>query len=165
MSGRLAIQLVRIAWTKWDRGARPGAIRNRIPRHAPFAPPHDSARGWLHRIDHDALASPHYRRTERMCDLADLADWELPVQSRFSEGHVWLRPRFYIQKPNRKAAQLGNWLVRLPFGQRAIIRANTAVDFRRQRNYYEYSLTVGFADTATLDLPLFRDMDERVLLY
>lgn len=165
MNGRLAIQLTQIAWTKWDRGAKPGAVRNALPREAPFHAPHDTERGWLHRIDYDALQSSQYRHTDTLRDLADVDEWEMPVRTRFSEDHIWLRPHLYLQKPHRKAAQLDGWLVRLPFGHRAIIRANTAVDFRRQRNYYEYHLTVGWAETATLDLPLFREVDERVLLY
>lgn len=163
MEHRIAIQFTQIAWTKWARGAPAGTIRNALPREAPFRAPSDSPRGWLHRIEYNALKSSDYQHREEWIDLATGDNWRMPVKTRLDGDHLWIMPRVYLQKPVR--ANLQSWMVRLPFGQRAIIRINTAVDGDHQRHYYEYHLTVGFADTATLDLPLFRELDERVPLY
>ena len=61
-------------------------------------------------------------------------------------------------------AQTG-WVARLPFGQRLTFRVNAKADGDHDRWYFEDVLHIGWAEEATLDLPLFREIDERVLLY
>ena len=53
----------------------------------------------------------------------------------------------------------------LPFGQRVTLRCNSKSDGDHDRWYFEDVVHVGWADTATLDLPVFREIDERAPLY
>ncbi|MEG3181034.1 hypothetical protein [Sphingomonas sp. LT1P40] len=92
-----------------------------------------------------------------------IEDWRVPIQTRIDGDHLWIKPRVSSQKPRR--LHLEDWIIRLPFGQHAIFHINGASDGRHQRRYEEHRIAIGFAETATLDLPLFREIDERVLLY
>lgn len=161
MSHCLAIQHVLIRWTKDDRGAQPGAVRNALPRQAPFAPPGPDGGGWLQSIVFDA--GDGYRRAEHWEPLTGQAAPHNPVQTRLDGEHLWIRPVTVRGKPER--AHLSGWIVRLPFGSRAELRFNQAFDGHHQRLYEEHAITVGFGASASLDLPLFRAIDERVLLY
>lgn len=158
---RVAIQHIALRWGKLERGAAQGALRNALPREAPFHPPSDNGEGWLQSIAFDAEGGT-YRRSERWLEL-DRAKGLLPVRMRIEDGHLWIRLDLYIGQPVRP--NLCDWIIRLPLGQRGIIHVNGKHDGHHQRSYHEHTVTVGFGETATLDIPLFREIDERVLLY
>ncbi len=158
---RIAIQHIAIHWSKEDRGPEAGAVRNALPREVPFQPPADCETGWLQSIVFDAQHG--YDRHERWEQLDQVMDWMIPVRTRIKNGHLWIKLNLHLGQPDRP--NLADWIVRLPFGQRAAIHVNGKHDARRQRIYREHRLAIGFAETATLDLPLFREIDERVLLY
>lgn len=157
----LAIQHVHLRWTKDDRGPEAGAVRNALRRAEAFRPPSASAAGWLQHIRYDAAEG--YRRVETWQALSAIAAERLPVRTRIESDHLWIRLAVTGGQPRRP--QLDGWIVRLPLGQRAVIRTNQKYDGDHQRLYEEHHVSVGFAATATLDLPLFREVDERVLLY
>lgn len=164
MSGRdyrIAIQHIRIGWTKHERGPEQGAARNAIPRDAPFRAPGASEKGWYQLLRYDAAED--YRRDERWDDLATVETWRLPVAWRLDGDHLWIGLKVFPLK--RRWLQSNRWIVRLPFGQRCVIRLNDKWDGDHQRIYDENHIAVGFAAEASLDLPLFREIDERVLLY
>ncbi len=162
MRGQLAIQHVHIHWDKAARGMPWSGVRNALPRELPFDPPHDSERGWVHRIDYDGRTN--FAPTTSYTALGEIDPALLPVATRM-EGtdHLWLRFNVANQTPYRP--NLDQWIVRLPFGQRMTLRSNAKSDGHHDRWYFEDVVHVGWADTATLNLPVFREIDERVLLY
>ena len=141
----------------------PGSgIRNGLPRELPFDPPHASERGWYQRIDY--RARDRFVPTIRYNALGEIDATLLPLATRMEgHDHLWLRFNVANRAPYRP--NLGQWIVRLPFGQRVTLRCNSKSDGDHDRWYFEDVVHVGWADTATLDLPVFREIDERALLY
>lgn len=157
----IAFQHVSIFWTKWDRGAEPGARRNALPRQHPFRPPGDPAADWVHHVSYRAIRNPAYDLTEQ---------WAQRLAGR--EDGLILRPgRDFTEVSavgggsGKLRTSLNGLIARVPFGQRLIVRTNGVSDGDHQRYYWEDTYHVGVAETATLDLPLFREIDARVLLY
>ncbi|MGV3457806.1 hypothetical protein [Sphingomonas sp.] len=162
MRGQLAIQHVHIHWDKAARGMPWSAVRNALPREVPFDPPHASARGWYQRIDHEGRTN--FAPTTSYGELGVIEDWRVPLATRMEgSDHLWLRFNVANHAPYRP--NLDQWIVRLPFGQRVTLRCNSKSDGDHDRWYFEDVVHVGWADTATLDLPVFREIDERALLY
>lgn len=162
MRGQLAIQHVHIHWDKAARGMPWSGVRNALPREVPFDPPHASERGWCQRID--------YRARDRFVPvtsygaLGEIEEWRVPLVTRMEgSDHLWLR--FNVSNHTPYRPNLDQWIVRLPFGQRVTLRCNSKSDGDHDRWYFEDVVHVGWADTATLDLPVFREIDERALLY
>ncbi len=162
MKGQLAIQHVHIHWDKAARGMPWSGVRNALPRELPFDPPRDSERGWVQRIDYKGRTN--FAPTTSYTALGEIDAALLPVATRMEGAdHLWLRFNVANQTPYRP--NLDQWIVRLPFGQRVTLRSNAKSDGHHDRWYFEDVVHVGWADTATLDLPVFREIDERVLLY
>lgn len=161
MKRRLAIQHIHLHWDKAGRGADWGAVRNALPRELPFRAPFDSAPGWFHRIE--MLARNHYRQDEALNEIGKIEDWRVPISTRIDGDHLWIKICVSTRWPPRP--HLDGWIARLPFGQRITIRVNSKSDGDHERWYFEDNLHIGWADEATLDLPQFREIDERVLLY
>ncbi|MFL9839473.1 hypothetical protein ABS767_00735 [Sphingomonas sp. ST-64] len=161
MKGRLAIQHFHLHWDKATRGMPGAAIRNALPRTLPLCAPFDSEPGWYHRIDYRAVDrfAPH----EAMHEIARTEDWRIPVERRVDGDFLQLRFSVWNRAPHRP--NLAGWIARLPFGQRLTFRSNAKSDGDHDRWYFEDVFHVGWSDTATLDLPLFRDIDERALLF
>jgi hypothetical protein len=159
----IAFQHILIQWTKDDRGPEDGAVRKALPRSLPFAPPGDPGGDWQHRIvfRSDDHYIPHERwqpgRPERRDGIS-----VIPSPER-ADILFHRRQGIHLQKPSRPGFE--GLVARLPFGMRLVIRLNTASDGEHQRLYLEHTIHIGFADVATLDLPLHREMDERVDLY
>ena len=164
-AGRMiAVQHIAIHWTKWDRGPAAGARFKAVPRQLPFAPPGDVVGDWVHHVRYDSQREPSYAMREAWSARRPVADDGVTIRTvgdvaevHFAAGHV------YQGKVHRE--HFTGLVARLPFGQRLVIRVNGASDGDHQRYYSEHTIHIGFADTATLDLPLFRDIDERVPLY
>ncbi|MBA4762961.1 hypothetical protein [Sphingomonas sp.] len=162
MRGQLAIQHVHIHWDKATRGMPGSGVRNALPREIPFDPPRDSERGWYQRIDYQARA--RFVPVTSYGELGVIEDWQLPLATRMEgKDHLWLRFNIANRAPHRP--NLDHWIVRLPYGQRVTLRSNSKSDGDHDRWYFEDVVHVGWADTATLDLPVFREIDERALLY
>lgn len=161
MNRRLAIQHVHLHWDKAGRGAYWGAVRNALPREFPFRAPFDSEPGWFHRIA--MLARNDYRQDEALNAIAKIDSWRIPVTTRIDGDHLRIKIGVTTRWPLRP--HLDGWIARLPFGQRITIRVNAKADGDHERWYFEDTLHIGWAEEATLDLPLFREIDERVLLY
>lgn len=161
MRGVLAIQHVHLHWDKSGRGADAGTLRNALPRALPFQAPGASEAGWLHRISFDART--RYQQDEAWHDLVRMEGSSLPVATRIDGDHLRIKPLVWVGTPRRP--HLNGWIARLPFGQRLSFRINSKADGDHDRWYVEDHLHIGWADRCTLDLPLFRDIDERVLLY
>ncbi len=162
MRGQLAIQHVHIHWDKATRGMPGSGIRNALPRELPFDPPGERERGWYQRIDYQARD-----RFVPMISYSALGEIDaalLPLATRMEgSDYLWLRFNVANRAPHRP--HLDGWIVRLPFGQRVTLRCNSKSDGDHDRWYFEDVVHVGWADTATLDLPVFREIDERALLY
>ncbi|WP_337846286.1 hypothetical protein [Sphingomonas sp.] len=162
MRGQLAIQHVHIHWDKATRGMPGSGIRNALPREVPFDPPRASDRGWLQRIEYRARDG--FAPVTSYGELGEIEDWRVPLATRMEgDDHLWLRFNVANRAPHRP--HLDGWIVRLPFGQRVTLRCNSKSDGDHDRWYFEDVVHVGWADTATLDLPVFREIDERALLY
>ena len=167
----IALQRISIEWDKSHRGAGPGAVRNALPRMEAFAPPGDPAGDWVQII--------HYRASWR-----DQDGWQ-PIYDRKEEWHRRL-PQPYPDNIRVDVAgdiaevhyvpetvlegkitrrHLPGVVARLPRGKRFVLRINGVDDISGPRTYREAAIHVAFADEATLDLPLHRELDERKLLY
>jgi hypothetical protein len=158
---RLAIQHIRIHWGKSGRGAKWGTVRNAVPRERPFHAPFDSDPGWYHHITHDHGDS--YAPVEAMHELGKIENWRVPVHTRIEDDRLGIRFNVAHRDPYRP--HMVGWIARLPFGQRLTFMTNHKADGDHERWYWEEHFHVGWSDMATLDLPLFREIDERVLLY
>ena len=162
MRGCLAIQHVHIHWDKAARGMPWSGVRNALPRELPFDPPRASERGWYQRIEYQARAS--FVPVTSYGELGTIEDWRVPLATRMEgRDHLWMRFSVVNREPRRP--NLDKWIVRLPFGQRVTLRSNSKSDGDHDRWYFEDVFHVGWADSATLDLPVFREIDERALLY
>lgn len=161
MKRRLAIQHFHLHWDKATRGMPGSAVRNALPRALPFRAPYESAAGWVHRIDYSA--AENFVPKEAWHDLDTTDGWRVPVSTLIDGDHLKLRFDVQISQPARP--HLTGWVARLPFGQRLTFRVNAKADGDHDRWYFEDVLHIGWAEQATLDLPLFREIDERVLLY
>ena len=158
----IALQHIQLFWTKWERGAEDGAIRNRIPRKMPFVPPGDPKLDWVHHLHLRTDSEGKYRPREHWLQ-------RLPT----SEDGIVVRMRGNICEVSFAGALQGKLhrphfhglIAKLPFGQLLTIKINGASDGDHQRFYFEDTFHVAYADTATLDLPLYRLIDERKLLY
>jgi hypothetical protein len=160
--GQLAIQHVHIHWDKAARGMPWSAVRSALPRELPFDPPRESERGWVHRIDY--AGRTNFSPTTSYTALGEIDAALLPLATRMEgSDHLWLRFNVANHTPYRP--NLDQWIVRLPFGQRVTLRCNSKSDGDHARWYFEDVVHVGWGDTATLDLPVFREIDERALLY
>lgn len=162
MKGQLSIQHVHIHWDKAARGMPGSGIRNALPRELPFDPPHASEQGWYQRIDY--RARDRFVPTITYRALGEIDVTLLPLATRM-EGHDHLWLRFNVANSAPYRPNLDQWIVRLPFGQRVTLRCNSKSDGHHDRWYFEDVVHVGWAETATLDLPVFREIDERALLY
>ncbi len=170
MKLQLAIQHIEIVWGKESRGThRTGAdratMRNALPRTAPFDPPGEAADGWFQHIkrvswDEDFTPREQWQRIED----ADRA--RLPIRWKQEGDFVQIGLRnLRLQKPDRPHLR-SQFFAKLPIGQRLILHVNAAYDWGGYpRDYFEHVLSVGVAPVATLDLPLFRAIDERALLF
>jgi len=163
----ISVQLIKIHWDKTHRGSQQGAIRKALPRLLPFAPPPKSSQNLWQSVTFDARSG--YKRNTAWHSKPKVpgADWRNPYPvSAKQEGdflRLGLGRDLYLGKMQKKIA--GRTLARLPFGKRVAIHFNDVHDGNHQRWYFDYSLNVGFAQTPTLDLPLFREVDLRRLLY
>lgn len=161
MRGQLAIQHVHIHWDKAARGMPWSGVRNALPREVPFDPPRESERGWYQRIDYQARTNFD---PVTYGAIGEIDDWRIPVATRMEgKDHLWMRFSVVNRAPRRP--NLDDWIVRLPYGQRVTLRSNSKSDGDHDRWYFEDVIHVGWADTATLDMPVFREIDERALLY
>lgn len=158
----IALQHVSLFWTKWERGAQNGAIRNQIPRKWPFIPPGDPTLDWVHH---------RHLQTDRRGKYQPREQW---IQRRAqSEDGIITRIRGDVCEVSFAGAYQGKLhrphfhglIAKLPFGQMVTIQVNGASDGDHQRYYFEDTFHVAFTETATLDLPLYRLIDERKLLY
>ncbi len=137
-------------------------VRNALPRELPFDPPRASERGWYQRIEYQARAS--FVPVTSYGELGEIEEWRVPLSVRMEgQDHLWMRFRVANRAPYRP--NLDKWIVRLPYGQRVTLRSNSKSDGDHDRWYFENVIHVGWADTATLDLPVFREIDERALLF
>ena len=98
-----------------------------------------------------------------MHELGKIEDWRVPVKTRLDGEHLWVKFMVANREPYRP--NINDWIARIPLGKRLIFRTNNKSDGDHDRWYFEDNFQLGFAATATLDLPLFREIDERVLLY
>lgn len=167
MTLQLAVQHIEIKWGKDARGTADGhtaALRNAIPREFQFAPPGDSVEGWFQHIRRVSWEDSFAPR-ERWQRIEDMDHRYSPIRWRRDGDYMWIGLRnILLQKPSRP--HLKEWFARLPIGQRLILRVNTAYDWSGYlRDYYDHVLSIGVSPVATLDLPLFREIDERALLY
>ena len=159
--GSIAIQHLQLSYWKKDRGAEAGAMRNALPRIHPFSPPERTGPGWYHSIMRQSHES--YRVHESYWDLATVDRRRLPIALRADGDFLEIR---VVQHGGKiKRPQLDKPIARLPFGQRVAIHFNNAHDGDHQRSYSEQAIHVGWAGEASLDLPLFREIDLRELLY
>lgn len=161
----ILVQRVLIRWTQADRGAAAGTIRNALPRQFPAHPPSRPAAGWLQQIEMAAAEKYALRESWQALEPGRWTDG-LVVRLREDRLDVTIDPHAAIaclQKPSRP--NLAGTIALLPHGQRLVVRLNGAMDWRGPRTYLDYTLHVAFADSATFDLPLFREIDERVVLY
>ena len=158
MNRLVLIQHVWIRWSKYDRGPGPGARRKALPREFPFEPPGESHLGWSHLVymNSDEDYFPRHRWDEATRPT------QTQVRVRKQGDFAEIRAHIATRQPRRV---MEGTICRLPFGQRMILRINERWDYRLQRGYDEHNYIIGYADTATLDLPLFREIDERELLY
>lgn len=161
MTRRLAIQHVHLHWDKATRGMPGSAVRNALPRELPFRAPFESTAGWYHRINYSARED--FAPKEAWHDLDQIEKGRMPVSTRFDGDHLGLRFDVAARTPYRP--HLEGWIARLPFGQRLTYRINSKADGDHDRWYFEDVFHIGWAATATLDLPQFREIDERVPLY
>ncbi|MBX3595616.1 hypothetical protein [Sphingomonas sp.] len=161
MNGRLAIQHLHLHWTKAGRGPESGTVRNALRRQFPYRAPFDSDPGWLHRIV--ARHQGGYVPTEAWHALRDLDPELVPVRTRMHDDRLDIR--IVGQGASAYRAGTGGLLARLPFGRRLIVRTNWKWDGGTERLFYEDHYHVGWAAESTLDLPLFREIDARPLLY
>lgn len=159
--GRVAIQWVRMRYDKHDRGADAGALRHGVPREYPFIPPGDSARGWLHEVR--VASDDGYAHRADWLDLTGCDARSLPVAVQQDGETAAIRVVQHGGKIVRR--EFDGEVARLPFGRRLTIRHNNAYDGDHQRIYVEDALHIGWAAEATLDLPTFRMIDLRQLLY
>jgi hypothetical protein len=162
-SSVIAFQHILIQWTKDDRNPLDGAARKALPRALPFLPPGDPAGDWRHWIEY--RSRDDYVAHERwLTGRPEKRDGIVAIPAS-NNADIFFYPRqgIHLQKPLRP--RLAGLIARLPFGKRLIVRLNTASDGDHQRLYYEHIVHFGFADIATLDLPLHREIDERVVLY
>jgi hypothetical protein len=137
-------------------------VRNALPRELPFDPPCAGERGWYQRIDYEAR--DRFVPTTRYSALGEIDAALLPLATRMEgSDHLWLRFNVANHAPYRP--NLDQWIVRLPFGQRVTLRCNSKSVGDHDRWYFEDVVHVGWAEAATLDLPVFREIDERALLY
>lgn len=128
----------------------------------PFDPPRESERGWYQRIDYRARAN--FDPVTSYGAIGEIDDWRIPIATRMEgKDHLWMRFNVVNRAPRRP--NLDDWIVRLPYGHRVTLRSNSKSDGDHDRWYFEDVIHVGWADTATLDLPIFREIDERALLY
>ena len=162
MKGKLAIQHFYLHWDKGSRGMPWSGVRNALPRELPFRAPSDTEQGWYQRIEYNAR--DNFQPQETWSELGEVEKWRVPLSTRMEgDHHLWLR--FHVASRDPYRPNLEKWIVRLPFGQRVTFRSNAKSDGDHDRWYFEDVFHVGWADTTTLDLPLFREVDERVLLY
>lgn len=160
----MLIQHVEVRWTKYDRGPEQGAIRNALRLDFGCKPPGESAAGWLQHIRLDA---PNYAPREYWKPFPlDPERDGIRVLPQREFASVFLETRandLYLQKPDR--AHLSGLIAKLPFGQQLVIRVNAAIDGDHQRMYADHLIRIAYADAPSFDLPLFREIDERVSLY
>lgn len=164
MNRLILIQHIGIWWGKEDRGAQAGAARNALPRRFAFAPPGPGGRGWIHSIRMDARDA--YAPGDKWCEFSAANSGGIRVEPAGAFAEVSIGGGgvpLHVQKPKRP--NLNGLIARLPFGQRLVLRVNTAIDGHHQRWYADHTVHIGFAEAATLDLPLFREIDERADLY
>jgi hypothetical protein len=162
---RPALQHLELRWGKEARGTDSGnraAERNAVPRSFAFSPPGAREQGWFQHVLFESGA--HFVPVERWFQLGETAPEMLPLRWRRDGDHHWIGCRnLFLQKPSRP--NLEGWFARLPIGQRLIFRVNTAIDWENSRDYREHHLIIGWSDDGSIDLPTFRDIDERALLY
>ncbi|MCW3835277.1 hypothetical protein ACFQ1E_00520 [Sphingomonas canadensis] len=161
MKRRLSIQHCHIHWDKAARGMPWSGVRNALPRELPFRAPFDSDPGWYHRIDY--RGRNRFEPEEAMREIAKTEGSRVPVTTRIDGDFLALRFDVGARTPYRP--HLEGFIARLPFGQRLTYRINCKADGDHDRWYFEDVFHIGWAAESTLDLPLFRDIDERVLLY
>ncbi|WP_404365893.1 hypothetical protein AB5I39_09795 [Sphingomonas sp. MMS24-J45] len=161
----ILVQHIRIGWTKDERGAAAGTRRNALRREWPASTPRAHPGGWLQYIVMEAEQDYAPQESWTPAPL-HLQQDGVGITIRGDHAEVMLDPgaaHFYLQKPARP--NLRGLIARLPLGQRLILRVNTAIDGHHQRRYYDHSLQIVVGDQPTLDAPIFREMDECVLLY
>jgi len=162
---KIGLQHIEILWSKESRGTHDGhraAERNAVPRSFGYAPPGESEQGWFQKIRFDS--DEGFAPRERWQRIEELDPAYSPLRWRRDGEHHWIGIKnLFLQKPSRP--NLGGWFAKLPIGQRLVFRANTAIDGEHVREYREHHLIIGWSEAATLDLPLFREIDERELLY
>ena len=161
----LAIQPIDTRWSKDERGPEHGRRRKALPDAYPFAPPGDASADWLHRVEHRASAG--YAPEVQWTNLSDpdCASIDRPVTTRIDGNHLEIALGEMLQFGKVAGPGRRGTMARLPFGKRVTIRLNNVFDGDCQRHYSEHVVHVGFAARATLDLPLFRQVDLRRVLY
>jgi hypothetical protein len=162
----IAIQLVEVHWSKDERGPEHGRRRKALPDAYPFTPPGDERTDWFHRVSHEAQSD--YRAKTTWTDMSDPDERERvisPIKARMDGNHLEIALGEMLQYGKLAANARRGILARLPFRKRVIIRLNNVFDGDCQRLYSEHVVHVGFAERVTLDLPLFREVDLRRILY
>lgn len=163
----VSVQLIKIHWDKTQRGPHFGAIRKALPRLVPFEPPRQGSPELWHSVTFDGRFG--YKHSSNWFSKTRVGEsgWRnpYPISAKQEGGflRVGLGRDLYLGKMREKL--VGRTLARIPFGKRVAIHFNDAHDGHHQRLYYEYAINVGFAEKLTLDLPLFREIDMRRLLY
>jgi hypothetical protein len=162
---KLALQHLEIVWSKESRGTHDGhraAERNAVPRSFPFAPPGEAEQGWFQQVTLDS--GDRFAPRVRWTRMEEMDAHYLPLRWRQDGDFHWIgRRNLFLQKPKRP--NLDQWFAKLPIGKRLVLRVNTAIDWENVREYREHHLIIGWSKAAMLDLPLFREIDERELLY
>ena len=157
----ISIQSIDIRFDKTHRGPRHGALRKALPRAHAFAPPAVSPTGWWHAVT--CRAEANYAAQSEYHDLAAMPRVRWPVSLKFEDDACLITLN---RSPGKiSVSRRGRSLARLPFGQRLKIVFNDVHDGDHQRLYVEQTLRIAIAEHATLDLPLFREIDLRKLLY
>jgi len=163
----VSVQLIKIQWDKTHRGPKHGAIRKALPRFMPFDPPPHPPEDRWHQVVFNALDGykEHESWRSKRKGIGNERRNAYPASVK-PEGEflrVGLGRDLHLGKMRKRL--VGRTFARLPFGKRVAIHFNDAHDGYHQRLYSEYALHVGYADRPTLDLPLFREIDLRRLLY
>lgn len=119
---------------------------------------------WVHLVRYDSRGDSTYQVRESW-EQRMPEGWDgVRVRPQRNVAEVHFDPQ-YVPQGKLRRDHFKGIVARLPFGRKLIIRINGVSDGDHQRLYSEHVLHIGFADTATLDLPLFREIDELVALY
>ncbi|MEL7691094.1 hypothetical protein [Citromicrobium bathyomarinum] len=167
----IALQRISIEWNKSHRGAGPGAVRNALPRIEAFQPPGDPATDWVQTIRYhgnwregDGWQPVYDRTVEWHQRMPQPYPDNIRVDIRGDIAEVHYVPETVLEgKITRR--HLPGVVARLPKGKRFVLHINGVDDVGGPRRYREATINIAFDEAPTLDLPVYRVLDERKLLY